>query len=67
MKILVYDLYDKIVSNNGTPPKNYKGGKSYENNPGPGEAELPDGIYKEYDVKPKVKGQDRGQERLVID
>lgn len=63
----VYDLYEKIMNNNGTPPKNYKGGRSYENDLGPGEAKLPDGIYKEYDVKPKVNGQGRGEERLVIE
>ena len=63
----VYDLYDKIIDNNGTPPKGYKGGKPYKNKPAEGEAKLPDGNYKEYDVHPHVKGQDRGEDRLVID
>lgn len=63
----VYDLYDKIMSNNGTPPKGYKGGSKYKNEPSEGEAKLPEGNYKEYDVHQKEKGKDRGPERLVID
>ena len=63
-----YDVYNYVTNHNGSPPKNYIGGKIYSNEPKEGEAKLPDGIkYKEYDVNPHVKGQERGEERLVID
>ncbi len=61
------DLAQEIKDNNGTPPKGYKGGKVYQNDPVNGGQKLPKGInYKEYDVNPYVKGQGRGAERLVI-
>jgi ribonuclease T1 len=28
---------------------------------------LPPGTYREYDVHPRIRGRDRGPERLVID
>lgn len=74
------DTLKYIDEHNGTPPPGFKGGKPYGNDPAkyakegetPGE-KLPDTTsdgkaisYKEYDVNPKVKGQDRGPERLVI-
>ena len=54
--------------NNRTPPKGYKGGRTYKNIPTEeGAQKLPDGVnYKEYDVNPYVKGQNRGAERIVI-
>lgn len=64
----VYNIYDYVMSHNGYPPKNYVGGRTYNNKPNEGEAKLPEGVkYKEYDVNPHIKGQDRGSERLVID
>lgn len=74
------DTLKYIEEHNGTPPPGFKGGKPYGNDPAqyakPGETpgeKLPDTTsdgkaisYKEYDVNPKVKGQDRGEERLVI-
>ena len=63
-----YDIYDYVMSHNGSPPKTFVGGSIYKNEPNEGEAKLPDGVkYKEYDVNPHIKGQDRGDERLVID
>ena len=62
------ELADKIKSNNGTPPKGYKGGKKYKNVPKTMTAQkLPDGVnYKEYDIFPKEKNINRGDKRLVI-
>ena len=57
-----------VKTNNGTPPKGYKGGKTYKNIPSKdGAQKLPEGVnYKEYDIKPYVKGKNRGAERIVI-
>jgi guanyl-specific ribonuclease Sa len=64
----VYDLYNHILDNNGSPPRGIKGGRKYNNEPNNGEAKLPKGVtYKEYDVNPRVKGKGRDSERLVID
>ena len=61
------DIAQQIQNNNGTPPKGYKGGKVYQNNPINGGQKLLEGInYREYDVNPYVKGQGRGTERIVI-
>jgi len=61
------DMTNQIKGNNGTPPKGYKGGRTFNNEPVGGGQKLPDGInYKEYDVNPYVKGQGRGTERIVI-
>ena len=61
------DIVKQIESKNGTPPKGYKGGKTYNNSPTDGGQKLPSGVkYKEYDVNPYVKGQNRGVERVVI-
>ncbi|HHW36088.1 MAG TPA: hypothetical protein GXX18_02115 [Bacillales bacterium] len=61
------DVLDEIIKKNGTPPKGYKGGKPFKNSGKNGGQVLPKNTtYKEYDVNPKVKGQDRGAERLVI-
>lgn len=63
----VYDITDYIKTHNGAPPRGYVGGRNYLNDARNGGQELPDGInYKEYDVNPKIKGSDRGAERLVI-
>ena len=61
------DMINQIKGNNGTPPKGYKGGRTFSNEPVGGGQKLPDGInYKEYDVNPYVKGQGRRTERIVI-
>ena len=64
----IKELADQIKSNNGLPLPGCKGGKTYENIPRePGSQRLPDGAsYKEYDVNPKIAGQNRGAERLVL-
>lgn len=56
------------TANNGIPPKGYKGGRTYKNIPlEDGTQKLPEGVnYKEYDINPYVKGQNRGAERIVI-
>ena len=61
-------VLEQIKANNGTPPKGYKGGRTYNNQPVEGGAQkLPEGVhYREYDVNPYTKGQNRGSERIVI-
>jgi ribonuclease T1 len=52
------------VRETGRPPEGYVGGRVFENR----ERNLPPGgHYHEYDVNPKVKGKNRGPERLVVD
>ena len=62
------DIAQIIKANNGAPPKGYKGGRTYKNIPlEEGAQKLPEGVnYKEYDINPYVKGQNRGAERIVI-
>ncbi|WP_445486888.1 ribonuclease domain-containing protein [Niallia sp. 03133] len=57
-----------ITSKNGSPPRGYAGGRTYGNKPKSKKAwKLPKrDTYREYDVHPKVKGRNRGGERLVI-
>ncbi|NMB44188.1 MAG: hypothetical protein GX995_08685, partial [Clostridiales bacterium] len=63
----VLDVVDDIKKNNGAPPKGYKGGRTFKNDGRGGGQVLPDDtIYREYDVNPYVKGQNRGAERVVI-
>ncbi|QNK64499.1 hypothetical protein H7F33_08480 [Pedobacter sp. PAMC26386] len=51
------------VAKNGKAPQGYVGGTVFQNR----EGLLPGGVaYKEYDVNPKVSGQNRGAERIVI-
>ena len=71
-KVIIPDKAKKLIQqikiNNGVPPKGYKGGKTYKNVPViDGAQKLPEGVnYKEYDINPYVKGQNRGTERIVI-
>jgi ribonuclease T1 len=52
------------VRETGEAPEGYVGGRVFENR----ERNLPlGGHYHEYDVNPKVKGKNRGPERLVVD
>ncbi len=61
------NIAEQVKNNNGTPPKGYKGGKTYKNIPKEGAQKLPEGVnYKEYDINPYVKGQNRGGERIII-
>ena len=59
-----WDTLDYIKNNNGAPPNGYKGGRSFGNH----EQRLPDDYkpFFEYDVHPKVAGQNRGGERIVV-
>lgn len=61
-------IANDIKNNNGTPPKEYKGGRTYKNfSLEDGAQKLPEGVnYREYDVNPYVKGKNRGAERIVI-
>ena len=61
-----YDVADEVLSKNGAAPQGYKGGRTFANDGRDGGQVLPKGNYKEYDVNPYVKGQNRGAERIVI-
>jgi len=51
------------VAKNNKAPQGYVGGTLFQNR----EGRLPQGVaYKEYDVNPKVRGQNRGAERIII-
>ncbi|QNK62432.1 ribonuclease [Pedobacter sp. PAMC26386] len=51
------------VAKTGKAPQGYVGGTVFQNR----EGRLPQGTaYKEYDVNPKVRGQNRGAERIII-
>lgn len=52
-----------IEERDGEPLPGYVGGRAFHNR----ERRLPPGRYREYDVHPRVPGQDRGPERLVVD
>lgn len=52
-----------IEKRGGAPLPGYVGGREFHNR----ERRLPPGRYREYDVHPRVPGQDRGPERLVVD
>ena len=52
-----------IEAREGAPLPGYVGGRDFHNR----ERRLPPGRYREYDVHPRVPGQDRGPERLVVD
>ena len=62
------EIANKMKENNGVAPEGYKGGRTYKNIPlEEGAQILPEGVsYKEYDVNPFIKGQNRGTDRLVI-
>lgn len=57
------DVLAEIARRGGEPPTGYVGGRRFENR----ERRLPPGRYREYDVNPRVRGRDRGPERLVIE
>ena len=63
-----YDTYNYVTNHNGSPPKDYRGGREFLND-GRGGAEMLPGeyaSYREYDIYPKISGVDRGAERIVI-
>jgi ribonuclease T1 len=56
LDVLVY------VKKNDSAPEGYVGGRTFENR----ENRLPrNTTYREWDVRPKVKGKNRGAERLI--
>ncbi len=57
------DLLDTIRDRQGEPLPGYVGGRAFHNH----ERRLPDGRYREYDVNPKLRGQARDGERIVIE
>ena len=61
------DVANYVENHNGTPPNGYKGGKPFSNDGRNGGQILPQNTtYKEYDINPFVKGQNRGSERIVL-
>ena len=59
----VREVLVEVERRHGEPPPGYVGGRRFENR----ERRLPGGVYREYDVHPKIPGRDRGPERIVID
>lgn len=62
-----FDTLDFIEKHNGSPPKGYKGGRTYANDGRNGGEKLPDeyGPFREYDIYARIPGPDRGLERVV--
>lgn len=58
-----YTVLDLVLDRDGAPPPGYVGGRTFHNR----ERRLPRGRYREYDVNPRVRGRDRGSERIVIE
>jgi guanyl-specific ribonuclease Sa len=58
----VQDVLTAIQERHGEPLPGYVGGRLFQNR----ERRLPRGRYREYDVHPKVRGTNRGPERIVI-
>jgi ribonuclease T1 len=52
-----------IEARGGEPLPGYVGGRTFQNR----ERRLPAGRYREYDLYPRVPGQNRGPERLIVD
>ena len=57
------EMLATIQARGGEPLAGYVGGRAFQNR----ERRLPPGRYREYDLHPRVRGQDRGPERLVIE
>jgi guanyl-specific ribonuclease Sa len=56
-------VYEHVLRT-GAAPDGYVGGRTFENR----ERRLPEGNnYREYDVNPRIRGENRGPERLIID
>lgn len=57
----VVEVFNYVITNKKAP-NGFVGGRRFENR----ESQLPAGeSYQEWDVKPKVQGQNRGAERLI--
>ncbi len=63
-----YEALEHLLTHNLTPMDGYKGGRSFDNDGRDGSTVLPHnyGPFKEFDIDPKVKGQPRNGERVVI-
>jgi len=59
----VYNLLQRLEERGGSPLPGYVGGREFQNR----ERRLPRGRYREYDVNPKIQGQSRDAERIVIE
>jgi ribonuclease T1 len=57
------DVLAAIEARDGQPLPGYVGGRTFQNR----ERRLPAGRYREYDLHPRVPGQDRGAERLIVE
>jgi ribonuclease T1 len=57
------DVLAAVEARGGEPLSGYVGGRTFHNR----ERRLPAGRYREYDVHPRVPGQSRGPERLLVD
>lgn len=57
------EIYHHVVTT-GRPPAGYVGGRAWHNR----ERSLPPGgKYREFDIHPKVRGRNRGPERIIVD
>lgn len=63
-----YETYDHLREHNFTPKRDYKGGRTYENDGRDGSAILPSAYapFREFDIDPRVPGQRRNSERIVV-
>ena len=63
IKTRVQQVAHTTLVHHGSPPAGYKGGKIFQNR----DNTLPNNTtYREYDINPYVKGQNRGKERIVV-
>jgi ribonuclease T1 len=58
-----WDVLAEIRRRGGEPPPGHVGGRAFQNR----ERRLPRGVYREYDVSPKVAGRPRDAQRIVIE
>ena len=63
VRVVCAEVRAVIEKRDGEPLPGYVGGRTFQNR----EWRLPRGSYREYDVNPKVRGRDRGPERIVIE
>ena len=63
-----WNVLNFLKSHNWHPPQNYKGGKIFSNDGRNNGQKLPDNgvIYRKYDIDPKIPGEKRGAERIVV-
>ena len=59
--------YNYVRKHNGRPPNGYVGGNKFVNDGRFGGEVLPrTTLYREYDIYPRIRGINRGGERIVI-